>query len=457
MARYIEIEQEQEQNNKAYQVALDRYALERKYNKAKPAQFFEYIIEGKNPVGYLYRSNNAEEWKHVEDTLNTFKRNKGWNQKPEPTDKYQLAVTILRHIIKIEPDFIYYKDNINSIKGIVEVYGDRLRDIDEWNPKRTKSNTVLKEILQHLFAKYNVPAFLINGFRTHSLEAIYLYLHIGAGNSIKKFQFLPSLNISAKNLHFIQFAPDNCTFHEAFRYAQVIGFGGDHYLFRALMNSKLQHITNAPDNQAKLVNDEFWITVIKFFVEHSMFNPEKISEVIDYIYDQKYTLKRVVQPDGKFVNQIQQPNFTMKGRTPMSLLNQSDEWHRFAALNAVREKNATEWEPINIPDGHFENSDNKYNIIQLTKTKELITEGNRMHHCVGTYASACIRKTCSIFSFRVTNHKKGLYDSSEVTLEIRSRTIVQARGKYNKKPEAYHMQLITKWADANDVRIGGYI
>ena len=444
MARYIEIELQQSKQDKAYKEALDRYALERKFNKAKPAQFFEYIIEGKKPVNYLYRSNNYDNWTAVQQVIST-------------TTKKEVIITLFRHIIKIAPNFINFKDNISTIKGIAEVYGDRLRDIEDWKPKRTKPTTIIRELLQHLFANYPVPIFLEKGFQKNHFESMYLYIHIGAGNSIKKFPFLPSLNLTTKYLHNIQFAPADCTYSEAFRYAQVIGMGGDEYLFNCLMNSKLHDYTNATDNKLKLEKDDFWITVIKFFIDNPMISPDKISEIIDYIDFQKYNQRRIVHDGGKVTYHIEQPNFTMKGRTPMSLLNQSEAWHQVTMMNAHRLKQHGEWEPSNIPDGLFNNGDYKYEIIQLVTAGELVQEGNRMHHCVASYANSCSKGHCTIFSFRVTNYQLKLKGESEITLEIRNKTLVQARARYNKKPHEYYMRMVKDWAEHNEINVSRWI
>lgn len=450
MARYIEIQEKEAANEKAYQKALDRYALERKVNKAKPAQLIQWICSGDlDPTHYLYRSNNYNIWATMERVASRCNK----------SDQFTKIAT---HIADWAPNFYEVESNIEALRGITEVYSDRIRDIEDWKPKRINYRYVLNEILVHLFAKYQPPTFLINGFMNNHHESMLLFIHLGNGNSMKTWPFIPELNVPKKALHHLNTTPNYCTYNEAFRRAQIIHLGGDEKLFHLLMSTKLEHITNnITKTTAK--HEPFWESVIKFFIEHQMMNPDKVPEIIDYIYDQKFTNKRKPGPDGIMRYEPDQPNFTMKGRTPMSLIQHSDDWHYFVAMNKKREQDAKEWEPVDIPDWEWkvEEENNftkqKYNIVQLTKTKELITEGNKMHHCVATYASSCIKKWCSIFSFRVTNHNQGKFDEPEITLEIRSKTIVQARGKYNRTPHPHYMQMVKSWADINGVKFSNYI
>ena len=253
--------------------------------------------------------------------------------------------------------------------------------------------------------------------------------------------------------------PVDCTFNEAYRRAQLISLGGDDQLFFQLMGSQFGGITNSPKYDKK--QEDFWISVMKFFIENTMIAPEKISEIIDYIVDQKYTVKRRMVDGGKMIAEIDQPNFTMKGRTAMSLINHSDDWHTFLRINGKRLKDAVEWEKANIADIKLENGEWDYRIIQLHSAKALVDEGNVMKHCVGSYANYCARGICAIFSFRVSNLSKGIYSKSEITLEVRlenhRKILTQTKAVRNTQPTAYYMGIVKKWCDANEIQISQYI
>ena len=122
MARYIEIEKEQTQQEKAYQHASDRYALERKYNKAKPHQLIEYIINGEKVDTYLYASNNQKLWANIHSTILRYKF--------KDNEKYNNACHILKTVVRKANTFIDLHDNVKAIDSIVEIYDERVRDVE---------------------------------------------------------------------------------------------------------------------------------------------------------------------------------------------------------------------------------------------------------------------------------------------------------------------------------------
>jgi len=195
-----------------------------------------------------------------------------------------------------------------------------------------------------------------------------------------------------------------------------------------------------------------------------MIETNKISEIIDYINNMKFVRNRVV------INGISvyeptppHPNFTMKGRTPISLINQSDNWHyEKNKLNNIRlngrkisSQQNYSWEGLPINDGNFLiKKINNYKVIQLRSYHELIDEGKTMHHCVATYANSCFNGLCGIFSVRL--FVDDMYFSTEATIEVRKFNVVQIRGKYNKSVSDIVSQVINNWATENQLNIGKY-
>ena len=176
MARYQEIESEIEKNKKVQNDAYERYALERKYNRAKPKQLLEYIIEKPNnicPTHLLYEANK----KNWDDIARLIKYS---------TTERNLKINLLRNIINKADNFIDNPRNINAINGIANAYSDRLRNIEDWIPKKKNTQQLLSDLLHHLFANYKVPDFLINGFICNELCSILLYIHIGTGENEKQ-------------------------------------------------------------------------------------------------------------------------------------------------------------------------------------------------------------------------------------------------------------------------------
>jgi hypothetical protein len=131
----------------------------------------------------------------------------------------------------------------------------------------------------------------------------------------------------------------------------------------------------------------------------------QIAPIIDYIEQQRFASQDVFLATGVVERHGPlHPGFTMRGRTPASLLRQMEAWH--SAL-AKMEQPKTAWPPSGIEDFEFaegaERSGNLkvWTITELLSTKALIGEGRRMKHCVATYAQSCVRGVCSIWALEL--------------------------------------------------------
>ena len=145
------------------------------------------------------------------------------------------------------------------------------------------------------------------------------FKHIGTGQNIRT---APDIPIPAHekrwHSHFLK-APRHYTIEEALRWGQVHALGGDRYLADALRGTRLT---------GTLSNDGFWLNVIRFFIANPMLDVSHVHPIIDYIWHQKYENRRVFVERG-VAREIgpAQPNFSMRGRTPETLLRHVDEWH----------------------------------------------------------------------------------------------------------------------------------
>ena len=115
-------------------------------------------------------------------------------------------------------------------------------------------------------------------------------------------------------------APAHCSVEQAIRFAQVLALRGDVRLVEALLGSRLGNAFE---------NEEFWATVIRFFIEHPALDRSHVGPIIDYLNDQRFTPRvDFVAPGVRERAGPPQPNLTIRGRTPQSLLRQVERWHR---------------------------------------------------------------------------------------------------------------------------------
>ena len=84
-----------------------------------------------------------------------------------------------------------------------------------------------------------------------------------------------------------------------------------------------------------------------------------------------------------------------------------------------------------------------------------------MSHCVASYAHACVSGRTSIWSLglqRVEGDEVKVR-RSWVTIEVANatRTIVQARGRANRKPDATARAAMKRWAQAAQLAIADWV
>src|SRR5204863_9772809 len=128
-----------------------------------------------------------------------------------------------------------------------------------------------------------------------------------------------------------------------------------------------------------------------------------------------------------------QPGFTIKGRTPASLLRQVEAWHR--TLAKVQQPQA-EWprsgiEPFEFVEGSERGGNLKvWTITELLSTKALVAEGRKMKHCVASYAHSCASGECSIWTLEVETFE-GRAKILTVEVQSAARWTCPARAKCN--------------------------
>lgn len=83
-----------------------------------------------------------------------------------------------------------------------------------------------------------------------------------------------------------------------------------------------------------------------------------------------------------------------------------------------------------------------YSVILPTSTNDIIDEGRKLHHCVGSYVNRVIDGKTKILFFRNNSeiHKP------LITLEVKNNMLMQYRGNQNRQPNQHEMEEIQKYA-----------
>ena len=314
--------------------------------------------------------------------------------------------------------------------GALARHGDAwVADLNDWKPESRNARRQFASLARHLLARYEVPACLdsvwFNGWDEAARYKQAWFVHVGQGQNIRTAD-LP-LVFSKRMAHVFAEAPGDLLAEQALRWAQVVGQEGSQSLASAVL---------ATDLGRSFAAEEFWGTVVLFFVENPMLDPDMVGPIVDYIRHQRFEPGEKTLPDGT-IEQTEppQPNYKMKGRGAIKLLQQVELWHERLARDN-RQPSGT-WKPSGVAG--FEWTDEKdealhWSIRELTSQRELTLEGRSMGHCVASYVPNCRRGSKSIWSMQVADDEGNSARVVTIAMQNTSRNVVEVRGRFNAVP-----------------------
>jgi hypothetical protein len=344
-----------------------------------------------------------------------------------------------------------YRTGLNAgLWAMALHHADWLRPVETWCPPRQSAWPLCTSLAHHLFALYPVPAFMTSvWFELTDGEVLpqyHWYKHLGLGQSIRTVA-LP-LRLTKAMAHLFTKAPHHYTAIAALRWAQVRGLGGREALARAVAGTRLGRA---------LENEEFWESVVYFFINHPSLEVAAVGPVVDYLQHQRFEWREGVSPAGIFGKlPPPQPDFSMKGRTAASIGRLVEEWHRQLGQDSNRP--CVYWSHSPLEDFQLvEGSEalgnmRVWTIIELLTSRALILEGQAMRHCVATYTDRCATRQTSIWSMQVEN-ERGRHRVLTVEVDLARGTICQGRGKCNRLAQAGEWDVLGRWAGREGLQI----
>ena len=361
---------------------------------------------------------------------------------------------LLRNVLVQLSDNTKLMSHIDYVKGVigfVTLASFWLRSIDKWIPKTRNAGRQFSSLARYLFANYDVPAFMDNVWQGSDSDSKHWFIHIGSGKNIRSAPSLP-ITMTKKMAHHFSLAPANYTVNAAFRWAQVHALGGNKSTADAVAGTRLVRTFN---------DDDFWLSVIRFFIENPMLAVSEYNPIVDFIWHKKYEARIVFIERGVVRDEgPEQPNFSMHGRTAESLLRQVELWHR--QLGRESRGGLLQWVKSRYNDFRYVEGKAKsktiriWTISELLSSKELTSEGRKQHHCVSSYARTCYSGTTSIWTM---HFQDGLSEKKMLTIEVHnlSGTIRQVRGLYNRLATSSEMNVIRRWGVQEGLSLSGYI
>ncbi len=312
-----------------------------------------------------------------------------------------------------------------------------------------------RSLALHLFARYPVPAFMTSVWLRDpdplSAKHQGWYKHVGSGRNIRTAD-LP-LHFTKRMGHHFVLAPDHFTVQQALRWGQVRGLGGSEGLAGAVAETVLGQ---------SFEHDDFWRTVVQFFVNESPVDPVHVGPIVDYLNDQRFVPQDALIEEGELGPPGPlQPNLTMKGRTKRALLRQVEEWHK--RLRHYPKTVPVRWSRSGIGEFEYVEHDNDqqhppqtWTIRELLTSGELYREGQAMQHCVAIYARVCALRASSIWSMRL-DHCARRQRVMTIEVDLRHGLIRQARRRRNAWPSGKPKEILRRWAEQEGLTIPSYL
>lgn len=254
------------------------------------------------------------------------------------------------------------------------------------------------------------------------------------------------VSLTKKMAHHFTEAPRDYSPLEAIRWGQVRSLGGV---------PRLVERANAANIQLSEDQNDFWLSVYRFFIQNPMLDLSHFGPICDYIRNQKFGGERVFVAPGVVENApAPQPNFSMKGRDPEALLRRVEEWHK--RLGKATSGKNLQWEKCGLPEYEKEEKRDKklriWTVTEILSQRDLIAEGRAMRHCVASYANSCARGHYSIWSVELDSYE-GKKKMATIQVTNQTRVINEMAARSNARVDAATANVIRRWADKAKLQI----
>jgi PcfJ-like protein len=350
----------------------------------------------------------------------------------------EAAARLFIHVRQHAPDLLRYsgrrgeEDYIRALFRAAHQEHLWIRSPLGWRPRDPGLAAQFAELVRHLFAVYAVPRFLDAVFHGPGLLGyVPWFYEVGIGRSIRTAPCMTA-PLTRKMVHHFLHAPDLCTPVRAIRWGQVMGLDGSERLFRAIANTWMGRELRRP------VEEERWLAVLQWLASHPEVSANNVGPLFDYV--------EAHQQDG---------GFSLKHQTPASLRRRVQGWH--TDLHREQQPDGyCEFQPCGVSGGSWESGEEPdtgvRTLEELLDSKRLWEEGRAMRHCVASYVPAVLARRSAIWSLKIA--RAGVTRRAlTIELDVRTSTIVQARGPQNRSPQAEERRILALWARENDLTL----
>jgi len=324
---------------------------------------------------------------------------------------------------------------------------------DFWHPSSKNTDRQFNSLVKFVLCRYDVPSFMDKvWYKSDNQNDLFQewYINLGNGENIRKQKGLP-IELTKKMAHYFSQANESFEIMEAVRWCQVRGLGGDKRTAMAVLATPLR---------SSFANNDFWTSVIRFFINNPMLDTYQYGPIYDYIYDQKYRDRGHVYVDNELVHLgPPQPNFSMHRRDPNALMRNMEHWHRNIRRERTRygyRRHDCEWDTCGIPGFLKKGKKESIVIEEITTSRDLYAEGEAMKHCVGSYVTSCMDHRSAIYSLRRV-WDGGFEREATIEVNIANKIITQARKSCNRPLTESDWSFVRQWANNTDMEQSSWL
>jgi hypothetical protein len=334
-----------------------------------------------------------------------------------------------------------YHPGVEALVNLSRFRTAHIRPGAEWSGTAASWRLAVSSLAHHIVCKYEVPVFLASSW----------YLADDPDADTKRAWFVAhargasfrSLNLpimmTRKMEHIFLASQDHLEIGHAIRRAELLALGTPAEFVQAVLSTRL-----ATD----LSNGVFWRTFWTFLIANaSIVDPAQIGPMIDFIQAIRHDRVAVGTSDGMVELEPPQPAFSIKGRTVQSVLRLMLDWHRSVGLGI----SGFAWTPsplrpmlVEEPSQDVSAPPRVWQLMELTNSAQLRTEGSALRHCVASYAERCSRGMSRIWSLRLRRGEK-VHHVLTIEVDPKRRAVVQARGWRNRTATGKPLRLLQNW------------
>ena len=410
-----------------------RFKTEKQKRKDGVKSFLEIFLKAESPNDFI-----GEERKNL--FLFLFRKTRYLKNKNK--ENYQVFYKILTSSKPVF-SYAYFYEKI-AVSLTVQ---SPCRSFESWKvPKSKNDNVIFKSLFCHLLVAYKIPNAvddiidrLIRYYLTMDSKEVEIMFHMIKGNGIHQFPRL-KLEMNSKMNFLLNHAPQHFNLPRAMWWAKIKSMGVSNSIAAKLVDNFYIYIDTKWE--------EWYDDLIFFLNRFPDITKKDLKNILDFIIAQKKNGVNIHlnNCDEKAWVAALFPEFKFKGRTVASVLKYVEKWRAYVQLAKDAGVDG-EFKVSPIQSMRIKQGKRLIRIRQITNLKNLALEGNKMNHCVATYAGECLSGTSSIWSMNEILAIGKMKRMITIEVNEKNKSIEQASGNSNRELNEMEKRWLKTWVE----------